>query len=380
MKGRNANREEGPSAASGLAGEPDESQRPDAYGAERAERVGSGECVMSSEEQQQYYVRRRGRVLGPLALSRIKELRSRGRLGPTDEISTDRVNWRKLQELDQPKGTSADQSEKAASLAIQTRTESSEAGLPATSGAGEWYCYANGQQLGPLSTATVRTMIQNGRLGRDDLVWREGMSEWLPVEKVPDLWADGLPARPAPPRPGPGPAFEAPFEELVGGSFWARALALVVDEFIVSFVGGLLFGAYALVTAASFGAGVALADAERLSGLFGLGIWIFFILIRPAVRLIYFGGMESSAWQATLGKKALGLVVTDEQGLRLTFTRALGRNFCKNLSTWLMLIGYLAAAFTRRRQALHDLMTGCLVVNERDLERWNEHGGRRPTT
>lgn len=81
------------------------------------------------------------------------------------------------------------------------------------------------------------------------------------------------------------------------------------------------------------------------------------------VAWIYFATMESSSRQATLGKQALHLEVTDLQGKRVTFAKATGRFFLKFLSSYpLPLVGFVLAAFTKRKQALHDLLSGCLVV------------------
>jgi uncharacterized RDD family membrane protein YckC/Tfp pilus assembly major pilin PilA len=72
--------------------------------------------------------------------------------------------------------------------------------------------------------------------------------------------------------------------------------------------------------------------------------------------------MESSAWQATFGKRALGIKVTSLQGERISFWRATGRVCAQGLSQMCLYIGYLIAAFTKRRQALHDLVASTLVV------------------
>lgn len=72
--------------------------------------------------------------------------------------------------------------------------------------------------------------------------------------------------------------------------------------------------------------------------------------------------MEGSAWQATLGKRALGIKVTSLQGERIGFGQATGRVFAKVLSQMLFYAGYLVAAFTKQRQALHDRVASTLVV------------------
>ena len=82
------------------------------------------------------------------------------------------------------------------------------------------------------------------------------------------------------------------------------------------------------------------------------------------VGWLYAAGMESTSAQGTLGKMALGLKVTDLEGNKVGFGRATGRHFCKLLSSLTLLAGFLMAAFTEKKQALHDILAGCLVVNK----------------
>jgi uncharacterized RDD family membrane protein YckC len=79
---------------------------------------------------------------------------------------------------------------------------------------------------------------------------------------------------------------------------------------------------------------------------------------------IYYAALESSSWQATLGKKILGLRVTDLAGNRISFARASGRFFGMILSSMILGIGFLMAGFTARKQALHDILAGCLVLRQ----------------
>ncbi len=72
--------------------------------------------------------------------------------------------------------------------------------------------------------------------------------------------------------------------------------------------------------------------------------------------------MESSKQQATLGKMALSLKVTDMEGNKVSFGRATGRYFGKIISGMIMMIGYILAGLTEKKQALHDMMAGCLVI------------------
>lgn len=77
---------------------------------------------------------------------------------------------------------------------------------------------------------------------------------------------------------------------------------------------------------------------------------------------LYYTLMESSSKQATLGKMALGLVVTDMEGKRISLLRATGRHFGKMVSFMTMMVGFILAGITPRKQALHDIIAGCLVM------------------
>jgi uncharacterized RDD family membrane protein YckC len=84
--------------------------------------------------------------------------------------------------------------------------------------------------------------------------------------------------------------------------------------------------------------------------------------ISTVVSWLYSALMESSSKQATLGKMALGIRVTDLDGNRITFGKATGRYFAKILSALILGIGFLMVAFTQRKQGLHDILAGTLVV------------------
>jgi uncharacterized RDD family membrane protein YckC len=147
--------------------------------------------------------------------------------------------------------------------------------------------------------------------------------------------------------------------------FWLRLMAYVIDAVVLS-VGMLvvIFAGVAIV-----GAGFLRNLGEQMNGaeniFAGIGILIFlgifFLLL--AASWIYYAWFESSTHQATLGKMALGLMVTDIEGRRITFARASGRFFAKIITGLIPLfIGYLMAGFTERKQALHDMIASCLVL------------------
>jgi uncharacterized RDD family membrane protein YckC len=147
--------------------------------------------------------------------------------------------------------------------------------------------------------------------------------------------------------------------------FWLRLLALIIDNVIL----GLGFVLVLIPLIFLTGLHKFLDDFHPDEDMNNLGIAMFagVILVAATVSLIvtwlYHALMESSNWQATLGKKVLGLVVTDMAGQRASFGRSTGRHFGKLITNLIpAFLGYVMAGFTEKRQALHDMMSGCLVL------------------
>jgi len=87
-------------------------------------------------------------------------------------------------------------------------------------------------------------------------------------------------------------------------------------------------------------------------------------LLLVIVPWLYFAYLESSKNQATLGKMALRIAVTDLQGNRITFARATLRFFAKIVSVITLFVGFIIIAFTRYKQGLHDMIAGCLMFSQ----------------
>jgi uncharacterized RDD family membrane protein YckC len=92
---------------------------------------------------------------------------------------------------------------------------------------------------------------------------------------------------------------------------------------------------------------------------------IAFQLLLQLICWLYFAAFESSVWQATPGKRMLGLYVTDLNGKRISFARATGRYIGKALEQVTLFIGFVMAGFTAKKQALHDMIAGCLVLRKK---------------
>lgn len=135
------------------------------------------------------------------------------------------------------------------------------------------------------------------------------------------------------------------------GGFWVRVLAYFIDYLILQVASSVLMAVLLVVALGSGGVN----DTAV-----GFGVFLIYGLMF-AGNWLYFALMESSSYQATLGKQALKLVVTDEHGDRISFGRATGRYFAKIISTMILLFGFFMVGWTQRKQGLHDLICATLV-------------------
>jgi uncharacterized RDD family membrane protein YckC len=147
--------------------------------------------------------------------------------------------------------------------------------------------------------------------------------------------------------------------------FWLRFLALLIDNVVLGLGLVLILIPLIFLTGLHELLGQFHPDEElNDAGIFVLMGFVFLLATASLVLTwLYHALMESSEWQATLGKKALGLVVTDMAGQRVSFARSTGRHFGKIITNMVPLfIGYIMAGFTAKKQALHDMLAGCLVL------------------
>lgn len=153
-------------------------------------------------------------------------------------------------------------------------------------------------------------------------------------------------------------------EFLVHAGFWYRLLAAVVDITLVLVLPAVILSRlFSIEIEASDPAGF----IEKLVGLGFLGAAL--TALHAILVWIYFAWMESSRRRGTVGKMVFGLVVTDELGNPVTFQRASVRFFSKALSALILFAGFFLAAFTRRKQGLHDLISRCTVNHSLPLSR-----------
>jgi uncharacterized RDD family membrane protein YckC len=270
----------------------------------------------------------------------------------------------------------------------------------------QWYFSRTGQQEGPVTKEALAAMARAGQLQPMHLVWSPGMANWQAAGDVEGIFngtsataasgvkesavagasgsgawqrgaipADGYAAGGYQAGGNPNatlnyssphgypPAYPAAIAlgyasglTVVFAGFWNRFLARLVDGAILFVPNVVIYGAFGT----PYFHGVGRAPAAVLFHGPGMVVQI----AQLVMNWLYFALQESSAAQATFGKRAIGMRVTDLAGQRISFARATGRFFGKYISALILCIGFLMIAFTEKKQGLHDILAGTLVVKD----------------
>ncbi len=232
----------------------------------------------------------------------------------------------------------------------------------------EWfYVDAGRQQQGPVSGEDLRFRYARGELRADTLVWQAGMSEWQPLRQ-----AMALPATPANTLEDPlpstasimAPGTEINRTDIAYAGFWRRVAAYQLDSFIVGIASYFVIIPFAMVIGMDAQMS-SLEHGDDPSAVFGrlLPMLALMYLLIFALQAVYFAWMHSRPAQATLGKMAVGIKVANADGSRIGFSRGLLRWLGLFLSALPLGIGFLMAAFTERKRALHDMACDTVVVD-----------------
>jgi uncharacterized RDD family membrane protein YckC len=182
----------------------------------------------------------------------------------------------------------------------------------------------------------------------------------VPAGAAPVYGAPGSPSLPA----------SAAQSNIGYAGFWLRLVAAIIDGIVISIP---LMPVFFLVFIDIFRHAQDFQGRQDPAGLMTiLGPKIGLIFFISAIASwLYWGLFESSAWQATLGKKALGIIVTDLEGRRISFGRASGRFWAGRgvgaipyLGGTYFLIDCICVGFTAKKQAIHDMIASCLVLRK----------------
>ncbi len=266
------------------------------------------------------YVRSKGKIFGPVDFSKVALACQDGLFAENAEISEDRIEWLSIaeaQELLRPKN--------AAPISLPS------------------------SDSGP---TPILKAIPLQPLNPDAASASPVLAQPLILNSI---------ASPPPTMPGGQQPILRPITQLPRfAGFWKRFAAYLIDIFVLSpitvlfwFVSGLVSGGMLnLAIQKDLPASVAIIISS-----------IFQQVLSIIICWLYYAIMESSTLQGTLGKKLLGIKVTDLSGKPIGFGKASGRFFGKTISSLILGVGFLLAAFTEKKQALHDMLAGCLVVD-----------------
>ena len=157
-----------------------------------------------------YFIKSRGRTLGPYTLLQCQQMARKGQLARTSEISTDNSNWSQASNYPEV-------FERPITIAVVSHTvihEPAPAGPPAPSMDSAWYYALNGEQKGPTSNENILAMVRAGSLTATDRIWREGLDNWVQVSDIGEFGVALIVPKPTfvdsvtPIQTGPGPAGE----------------------------------------------------------------------------------------------------------------------------------------------------------------------------
>lgn len=146
---------------------------------------------------------------------------------------------------------------------------------------------------------------------------------------------------------------------------WKRLFASILDYFIIYVLAmTLAFLKIMFDMLVGMGKTLILLDSRAFE--------IIYASVRLAAGIsvpwLYYAILESSKLQGTFGKKALGIIVVDQNYERVSFGRATGRFWSRILSFLTIYVGYIMTAFTKKKQALHDIIVKTYVVDKKVLE------------
>lgn len=210
-----------------------------------------------------------------------------------------------------------------------------------------------------------------GRDNQSNVAYCQGCGAPVAAAQNPQYASYNAPQPGYPQQPGYPPQ-QFPAYVVAGPTNYAgigaRFLAALIDGVVIGIPIGIISSVLGAMMATRvigrasgppYNSGMAANDIGTFFAGFG-----FIMILSILITWAYFALMESSSWQGTVGKKVMGIQVTDVNGARISIGRATIRLLIKCILSGWFLIGYIMAFFTQRKQALHDLIAGTLVLTK----------------
>jgi len=250
------------------------------------------------------------------------------------------------------------------------------------------------QQVGPLTEAEFNTLVQQGKIGPDTKVWRDGMPEWANYADL--AYAPQAPG--APPISIPAPAHAAVANlapmTMTGYQRCVECGGTFPELEMISFDNAWVCAACKPVYVQKLKEGIAPMGVLRYAGFwirFGawlldmIILWVAYFCVDIGITMAFMGGNRQAAglvniaanltvgitymvffngrFGATPGKMALKLKIVRPDGEPISYARAFGRYFAEMLSGLILCIGYMMAGWDEQKRALHDLIADTRVVH-----------------
>jgi uncharacterized RDD family membrane protein YckC len=234
-----------------------------------------------------------------------------------------------------------------------------------------YYVRGETEAYGPYEGRIVKEMIEQGKLLPGTGLARVGATEWTEIKDHPffaSLLRPGHVAA-AVGQPLRLPGAPGAYQQAADGTrryagFWIRFVAYIVDIIAISILNGTIIGVvFAIVGPGSFSH---LEDNSDTGGQIFAGVLLVVAyIVMLVLDVLYFVLFVRSRWQATPGKRLLGLYLITESGQPVSGWRALGRYFAYILSALPFYVGFMMIGWTDQKRGLHDMVCETRVVHGR---------------
>lgn len=217
------------------------------------------------------------------------------------------------------------------------------------------YVDAEQQKIGPVPAGVIRDAYQSGKLGPNSPVWHAELPQWQALAMHASALGINLNRTVVPTLNG---------REVKYANFFHRWAALMIDQWLLSLTAIGIVGILALIVYSV--SGFSFQEDSESSVIFLSLTILVYLPVYLGLSGSYHIYFETSANHGSLGKQFLGIEVSTDEGEALDKSRAALRWFSAALSHLSQNIGFLIAAFTEKRQALHDFLARTIVLERED--------------